>query len=300
MAMATFWARWRKIPLIIELVTDLASPYPQIPLLRNRLGPDLSKRTLIIAISSDIGDHCRKLGIGKNIWVRPNPVDETRFFLDAEAKDQLRRELTPFLPEDIVLSAVAKFMPPKNQAFLLDVLAELPPEYKLVLAGPVVSGGALAERDHDYINMIRERAGQPDLAGRVHVVSDFVDAASYMKLADVYLLPSLQEGLGTPLLESLATGTPVVANDNVASFRQWVDNGENGYLCSLDPQKWAGAVKKAAVFSERQRSELSTKVLDVASAATIDAQYQILMEALLNLPEDKELDVASVLKQESK
>ena len=298
-AMALFWGRQRNIPLIVELVTDRASPYPQLPILRDRIRPDLNKRTLIVAISEDIGNHCRSLGLKKNIWVRPNPIDEKQFCPDPETGHKLRRELTPFSVRDCVLGSVAKFMPQKNQTFLLDVLAELPVEYKLILVGPVVTEGALAKRDHGYLEKIRIRANKPDLAGRVHIVTGFVDAAAYMKISDIYLLPSLQEGLGTPLLESLATGTPVVANNNVASFQQWIDHGVNGYLCSLDPTLWADAVVKATAFSEKQRHEFSAKILSVASAARIDDQYRILIEALQDLPEDGEIDVSAVLKMEN-
>ncbi len=299
-ATAISWARRRDLPLVIELVTDGASPYQRLPGL-SRIGrPDLTRRTLVIAISEDLRRRCRALGLTRNVWVRPNPVDEARFHPDFERGRDFRRELTPFGADDHVLVSVAKIMPQKNQAFLLEVLARLPSNYKLVLAGPVVTEGPLAKRDRKYLARIRESVIGLGLEERVHLVTEFVDSAKYMKLADVSLMPSHQEGLGTPLLESLAAGVPVIANRGVKSFQQWINDAENGFLCELAPEPWVRAVERVVGFGEERRRRVSRTILAEASASRIDAAFMALVNALVDLPSDGILDVESVLKQTSR
>ncbi len=65
------------------------------------------------------------------------------------------------------------------------------------------------------------------------IVENFVKAEKYIKISDVYAMPAYNEGLGTPLLESIACGVPIVANSNEPSFKEWINNGENGYLEKL-------------------------------------------------------------------
>ncbi len=131
-------------------------------------------------------------------------------------------------------------------------------------------------------------------------MTEFVDAAAYMKLADVSLMPSHQEGLGTPLLESLAAGVPVIANRGVKSFQQWINDEENGFLCELAPEPWARAVEQAVAFGEERRRRVSQTILAEASASRIDAAFMALVNALVALPSDGILDVESVLKRTSR
>ncbi|RME33287.1 MAG: glycosyltransferase, partial [Gammaproteobacteria bacterium] len=210
-AAAIAWARLRRVPLLVELVNAGASPAQSLPLLHRLWRPDLRRGTAIVAISEALAERCRELGLGELVWSRPNPVDTSRFHPDPDRRLELRRRLTPFTEEDIVLACVGKFMPLKNQGFLLDVLAQLPSAYKLVLAGPVVRHGPWKKRDQEYLERVRRKVRVLGMEGRVQLVTEFVPAEEYIRLADVYLLPSLSEGLGTPMLESLACGVPVVA-----------------------------------------------------------------------------------------
>lgn len=288
-------------PMIIELVTAQASALQTIPGLRYRkwLQQRLRQRTVVIAISDMIGHRCAEEGLTRNVWIRPNPVDTTQFFPEPERRNEYRRQYTPFKPEDRILTMVAKFMPMKNQIFLLDVLAQLPHEFKLVVAGPMVTTGPLQKRDADYLSDFRRRVTDLKLADRVHVVPEFVPAAPYIKLADVYMLPNYNEGLATPMLESLACGIPVVANNGEAAFRQWVMDGESGYLRPLDPVAWKAAVEAAFSIPQEIRLSFARRIAEQASAVQIDRDFRRLAEAVADAAEDAEIDVAAVLRRSS-
>ena len=294
-AAAIWWARTTGTPLVIELVTRDASPDQGLPGLRRFIHPGLARRTAVVAISPALGRRCMRLGLKRNVWVRPNPVDETRLFPEHQAKARLRAELTPFADDDRILCAVAKFMPQKNQIFLLEVLARLPERYKLVLAGPTVGGGALMARDRAYLDRLRRRVGELGLEDRVAVRTDFVDIAAHIKLADVYCMPNTDEGLGTPMLESLACAVPVIANRDEPAFRDWIRDGETGWCRPLDADAWARAVLDAHTLSPARLQAAALNVRAVASTAAIDAGYRAILRATAALGPDAELDVAGVL-----
>ncbi|MFQ5953692.1 MAG: glycosyltransferase, partial [Kiloniellales bacterium] len=298
-AAAIWWARATGTPLVIELVTRDASPAQGLPGLRRLIHPNLVRRTAVVAISPALGRRCTRLGLERNVWVRPNPVDETRFFPDTQAKARLRAELTPFADADRVMCAVAKFMPQKNQIFLLDVLARLPARYKLVLAGPTVGGGPLMARDQAYLERLRRRIGELGLGERVAVRTDFVDIADHIKLADLYCMPNIAEGLGTPMLESLACGVPVIANRDEPAFRDWIRDGETGWCRPLDADAWAQAVLEVHTLSPARLQAAALNIRSVASTAAIDAGYRAILRATAALTPDAELDVAAALAGEA-
>ncbi len=296
-AAAIWWARATATPLVVELVTRDASPAQGLPGLRRLFTPGLTRRTAVVAISQAIGRRCARLGLTRNVWVRPNPVDETRFFPDREDRARRRAELTPFADDDRVLCAVAKFMPQKNQIFLLDVLARLPQRYKLVLAGPAVAGGPLAARDRSYLERLRARIDELGLGPRVLLETGFVDIADYIRLADLYCMPNMTEGLGTPMLESLACGVPVLANLDEPAFREWIRDGENGWCRSLHAEAWAQAALQVQTLSPARLQAEALRIRTVAGTAAIDAGYRAILRATAALPRDGELDVAATLAQ---
>ena len=101
--------------------------------------------------------------------------------------------------------------------------------------------------------------------------------------------------MGTPLLEALSSGTPVVANANEPSFGEWIIDGENGYLAPLNAEQWASAVQAAAEFGETQRKQISQSVKARISSDVIDKQYLRLMNTLAETAPGQAVDVEQVL-----
>ena len=294
-AAAVHAARARATPLLVEMVTAGAVPDPPLPLLGRFHRPDLHRGAAVVAISAPLAEAGRARGYERNVWHRPNPVDTERFYPDPQGRAALRAEVTPFAAGDAVIATVAKFMPPKNQMFLLDVLARLPSRFKLVLAGPRVTSGALAARDGAYLDALRARVRELGLGARVHVVPEFVQAELYIRCADVYAAPSAEEGLGTPVLEAQACAVPVVANAAVAAARPHVTEGVTGFLRPLDPAQWAQAVEAAAGLA---RDGFLLRAEEIARhhsfTATCDA-YHRLLTALRDAGPAAALDVDAVL-----
>ena len=259
-------------PLIIELCNDMPNPHQYEPLLFSIiLGRRFPSGTTIVCISDMLKRLCEKYGYKENVWSRPNPVDEKKFFIDTENKIGLRGKYTPFGAEDILLVYVAYFTPGKNQIFLLDVMKILPERYKLVLAGPIIEKGPLADRDRKYLEEIKKKISHYHLEGRIQLETRFIDNVDkYLKMSDVFLFPTKTEALGTPMLEAISCGIPVVANRLPGVTDYWIKDGKNGYLSELNAEEFSEKIKKAAeidpVTLRNAREELiiqcSTEVID--------------------------------------
>lgn len=273
-ATVTF-AKMFKKPIVIELCNEVDTPHHYEPFVfRAVLGEKLPKNTPIVCLSDMLKNMCENQGYKNGVWCRPNPVDESKFFIDAKNKTAFRRKYTRFGPEDILLVYVAKFRPSKNQMFLLDVLKELPNNFKLVLAGPAVESGPLFERDRDYLQKIREKIAKYNLEPRLELKAGFVENVDeYLKMSDIYLFPTTTEALGTPMLEAMACGLPVVANRIKGITDSWVENGKNGFISGLDAKEFADKIKMASSIEPAVFTRKREAVMALCSAGIIDRQY---------------------------
>jgi glycosyltransferase involved in cell wall biosynthesis len=103
------------------------------------------------------------------------------------------------------------------------------------------------------------------------------------KAADVFALPSLNEGFGLVALEAMAAGLPVVAND-VTGIRDVVADGADGLLCRpADPESMATAIA-CLLDDTAMRDRLVAAGCEKARAhdwATIGERYlQVYREAI--------------------
>jgi glycosyltransferase involved in cell wall biosynthesis len=113
----------------------------------------------------------------------------------------LRAELGIAANTAIVL-AVGNLYPVKGHATLLAALATLPPNAHVVIAGR----GAEAEP-------LLARAALMGLGDRLHLLGHRDDVTAVLRAADVFVQPSLAEGLPLAVLEAMFAGAPIVASD---------------------------------------------------------------------------------------
>lgn len=291
------WSRKNSVPLILEIVNNVISPYQYLPGTRRFRSYDLTRNAMVVAISQHIGDLCKTAGLSENVWTRANPVDIERFQSASPAqRAEVVTNVFGFREPDKIIVYVAKFMKQKNHEFLVEVLKHLPSEYKLVLAGPTITSG---EIDHgmrsDQIPELRGRVDRAGFTDRVKIIPEFVDTAKFLKGTDVFCFPAENEAMGTPLIEALSSGTPVVANANEPSFVEWIVNGKNGSLVPLDAEQWASAIQSVATFDDARRTQIATDVNDRISTEVIDKQYLTLINKMVQSSSDETINVAEVL-----
>lgn len=135
-----------------------------------------------------------------------------------------------------VVGTVARLHRQKGVGYLLkaaEKLAQARPGAKVV----VVGGGPLESK-------FRKALGRGGLGRTVILLGERADAADVMELFDVFVLPSLWEGLPLVLAEAAARGKPVVAAD-IDGVREVVRDGETGLLVPpKDPAALAAAVER--------------------------------------------------------
>lgn len=278
---ALLYAKIKNIPVLMELVNDTAH-YRQKYFFIFKT-PIIDKLT-VIALTEAMVKKCVNDGLDPlKVWYRPNPIDIEVFNMPMQDdKNKLRSSLLDVSVNKTVLLAVAKIMPRKNQIFLLEVLKHLPNNYILVIAGPLVEEGPLYQRDLLYLKKMKQLAKDLEIENRIRFVVGYVESDKYMKVSDLYMMPAWNEGLGTPMLEAMACGIPVVANSQEAAFQEWIKNGINGHLCDIDnPKQWADSIQKITNLSYEERKNISKSVTEQASKHIIYSDYKRVIDQLL-------------------
>jgi len=157
---------------------------------------------------------CRSL-FGKDCFhslnkvsVIPNAVNLEKYRFLPQDKAILRNKLSLPATSPIV-GHVGRFNAPKNHKFLIEVFAALHqfvPQAQFVLAGD----GPLRE---EIEGLIKERG----LEEHVHLLGVREDVPEILGALDVFVFPSLYEGLGLSLVEAQAAGIPSVISNTIPS-----------------------------------------------------------------------------------
>jgi glycosyltransferase involved in cell wall biosynthesis len=169
-----------------------------------------------------------------------NPIDFTRFRRgthSAAAPARLRRELD-IQPAAAVLLSVARLDPQKGLRYLVEALPAIVREFPGTVA--VFVGGGAPEARATLENL----ADTLGVRGNVRFAGVQTDVTPYLETSDVFVLPSLYEGLGIALVEAMAMERPCVASRTTA-IPEVVADGVSGLL--VPPADAAGLA--AAILS---------------------------------------------------
>lgn len=140
----------------------------------------------------------------KQFTILPNAIDTSLFKFRSDWRDRFRKELN--IGDDItVLGHVGSFRKPKNHSFLIDLFCEYNKINKdsiLVLIG---SG--------ENIEIIREKVKSMGLMEKVRFLGQQSFVNQWLSAFDIFVLPSLWEGLPVSVVEAQCSGLPCVISD---------------------------------------------------------------------------------------
>lgn len=186
-----------------------------------------------------------------------NGIRTKQFVWNPETRERIRREFS--LEDKLVIGNVARFVEQKNHKFLVPVFYEiqkLKPDAVLMLVGQ----GHLE-------NEIRQQINDLGIADKVIFTGVRADVNDLMQAMDIFVLPSLFEGLGIVNIEAQAAGLPCFVSDVVVP--QEVNITELMHYIPLQntPKQWAETILGEAL-PLKQRRDMTKEI----AAAGFDVQ----------------------------
>lgn len=197
-----------------------------------------------------------------------NAIDCEAFRFKSETRAQKRAELA--LENELTLIHVGRFSPEKNHTFLIDILAEIvkqKPDTLLLLVG---NGSLEAE--------IQAKAVSLGLEMNVRFLGSRGDVSELMQAADIFLLPSLYEGLGIVAIEAQTSGLPTLLSSKVPQ-EAWISPLAES-LPLISCQIWAKKIAGLTLPTKREHlaEEVTTQGWDIRKHSEWLQEFYVLGE----------------------
>ncbi len=214
--------------------------------------------TDLIACGPETGEYLYgKKAFKKRGIILNNGIDLSSYKYNSAVRQEMRREMN--LDGKLVVGHVGRLNYVKNHKFLVDVFYEIQkkvPESVLLIVG-----------DGEQRDSIEKKAETLGIADKVVITGIRNDVARLLQGMDVFVFPSLYEGLPVTLIEAQATKLPCLISDSVSRYSKQNENVEFMPLASA-PDLWA---QKAVSLAREDRESVScervTEAYDINKVA---------------------------------
>lgn len=177
-----------------------------------------------------------------NVYVLNNAIDLNKFKYDENTRRKIRNQLN-ISEGTLVIGHVGRFVEQKNHRFLLDIFNEIHKEKEnsillLIGQGPLV-------------NEITEKAKKLKIENCIKFLGQRDDIENLYQAMDLFLFPSLYEGLGMVLIEAQCSNLPCVASTEVPQIVK-INNNVKFVNIKEDAEIWKKSVYEMLDITRRK------------------------------------------------
>jgi glycosyltransferase involved in cell wall biosynthesis len=201
-------------------------------------------------------------------------------FIKVKVSSEGKKRSLDLNAEAPVVGTVGWLLPIKGPIYLLRAMAEVwqsHPDIHLVYVGK----GDLEED-------VKGEAYRTGVSDKVKFLGWRSDIPEIMQVLDVFVLPSLNEGMGRVLVEAMAAGKPIVAS-NVGGIPDLVKDGQNGFLVGPGDVNGLSLAMKKLIEDEELRVKMGAKGRAMAQSYGVDEMIRKIDELYTALYQEKVL-----------
>lgn len=210
----------------------------------------------VITLSSKLAQRALDIGAKESkIRVVPNGIDTNMFNPDFHDSKEIKKRLG-FEPSDLVVGFTGRLVPLKGVEYLLQALEKVKstiPSINLLIVG---DGAQRSE--------IESKARNWDLSVKITGWVNRKELPYYLAAMDIFVFPSLTEGIPVAVMEAMAMSKPIVAT-NVGGIPDLVEQGKNGFIGpSCNSDFIVGAIQKLAMTRglRKQMGQASRRLIE--------------------------------------
>lgn len=246
-----------------------------------RLQWTLQHAKVITAVSADMSRKIQLLSGRDDVLVLKNAVN-TEIFSPIAKKGEITRESLGIIPDEVVLGFCGELREKKGQQFLLSALTTVRQQRPACL----LIIGEVRTSQESILQLYKTH--QPENALRVVITGHLANqdkVAEHLRLCDVYLQPSLWEGMPNALLEAMACGCCCIASD-AGGIPEVILHGKNGFILPRSHlHKLGVAVLECLAMSPEEKNQIKQAAGDrILTEHSIDQeklQLQTLIDCLI-------------------
>lgn len=184
----------------------------------------------------------------KNVYILHNAIDCKNFLYDKVMREKLR-SFFQIKEDEMVIGHVGRFTNEKNHTFLIDVFNEykkLNSNSRLLLVG-----------DGPLMKRMKEKVENLELSDSIIFTGRRADIPALLSAMDIFILPSIFEGVPVSVVEAQATGLPCVMSSNVTKE---VGLLNSTYIpLSLPASEWAERLKDIEKSAQRINGKVNVQ-----------------------------------------
>jgi len=222
----------------------------------------------IIAVSGGVRDYSIKIEKIKadKLEVIYNGIDLTKFAF---------RGYKPIDLANVKAVVVARLEKQKGHQYLIEALPLILKKYPNFVLNILGTGSLLAD--------LKSQAGSLGLLNKVVFWEQQLEVEKILPQMDLFILPSVWEGLGIAILEAQAVGVPVLAS-NVGGIKEIVTDKKTGLLFEpKDPQGIFEAVDNLILNPNLQKEIVDNAYNQVIKKFSLDQMIKAYTDLYLNL-----------------
>jgi glycosyltransferase involved in cell wall biosynthesis len=258
-----------------------------------RLQWTLQHANTITAVSADMSRKIQLVSGRDDVLVLKNVVDTEIFSpiprggTESHNPPQARRggitkENLGIASDEVVLGFCGELREKKGQQFLLNALTTV----RQVRPACILIIGEVRTSQESVLQLYKTH--QPENAQRIIITGHLPNSeavAEHLHLCDVYLQPSLWEGMPNALLEAMACGCCCIASD-AGGIPEVISHGKNGFVLPRSYlHKLGEAVLECLAMTTEEKNQISqaarNRILTEYSLAQEKLQLQTLIARLI-------------------
>lgn len=267
----SFKKKNKNIPFLLTLQEgdDLLSVENKARLVAKRFREIFISADYIQVISNYLGDWAKKMGATCPVEVVPNGVNLKKIKDDFLSTGGVDGNLNKN-GEDKIIITTSRLVKKNGISDLIKSLTLLPSEFKLWILGTGSEENKLKQLVE--INHLSERVEFLGLVAPDKILS-------YLTKADIFVRPSLSEGLGNSFLEAMAVGVPIIGTP-VGGIPDFLIDGQTGWFCQVnDPKDIADKI----LYISNHREEVQLVTEQATRSVEEKYDWDIVTEKIKNI-----------------
>ncbi len=237
----------------------------------------LKRLDFIVAVSEAVMEDLIRRGIRRGKIVTIYNGISMNHFWSRNKFDRLEvRRKYHLHQDDFVIGTAGRLSEEKGHSYLIQAMPDLVKEIKNIKL--IIAGDGPLKRNLEFLV---EKLG---VSNHVKLLGYEKEIEKFLGVIDLFILPSLTEGLPISLLEAMAYGRPVIGS-RVGGIKEVIENNKNGVLISpMDVEAISQSLKNlyyAGDLRSKMSFEAKKRVTTQFSADAMVSAYRILYDKVL-------------------
>ncbi|MDO5047080.1 MAG: glycosyltransferase family 1 protein [Anaerococcus sp.] len=187
-------------------------------------------------------------GVNKDFEVINNGIEIDKFTFNKKARERIRARLG--ITNQKVLGHIARFNEQKNHKFLIDIFKDLvddDPNHILILAG-----------EGELMEPIKKKVEDLGLSEKVIFLGSISYVNELLSAIDIFILPSLYEGLAVSTIEAQASGVKTLLADTIDKNSK-ISNLVEFIPIDKGSKPWLDAIKNTGPYKREDMTDIISK-----------------------------------------